>query len=213
MGTDRNPARYQEGDGFCHEGAAFELDHFGTGLHQGDGAGKGLFLVLLIAAEGQVGQHQRIAGTACHAARVVNHVLQGDGQRAAGALHHHAERIAHQQHVHAALVHQAGKAGVVAGQHGNLAAFRLHLLQGGDRMFHEPLSLPVWRDDCNRARIVVPQAGVCADGAEDIRAGGASGGFATTCRRRPAPAVRRSGACPAAAARTATARSGRTGWT
>ena len=47
-------------------------------------------------------------------------------------LHHHAERIAHQQHIHARAVHQRGEAGFIASKHGNFLALRFHFLQGID---------------------------------------------------------------------------------
>jgi len=43
------------------------------------------------------------------------------------ALHDHAQRVAHQDGVHAGIVHQTGQHGVIGGQHGDLLALGVHL--------------------------------------------------------------------------------------
>ena len=78
-----------------------------------------------IGLERQVGDQQRPRQAARDAGGVVDDVVDGHRQRAVVALHHHAERIADQHQVDAVGVERAGEAGVVGGQHHQLAAVAL----------------------------------------------------------------------------------------
>ena len=64
------------------------------------------------------------------AAGVVSHLLQRHGKRGFSTLQRHAERVAHQQDIHASGFEQGSKTRVVAGQDGNFFALVGHLLQG-----------------------------------------------------------------------------------
>ena len=61
---------------------AFDLDGFGAGLlDEADGVGDALGDRAVIAAEGHVGHDERAAHGAAHGARVVEHLVDGDGER------------------------------------------------------------------------------------------------------------------------------------
>ncbi len=127
----RNAAFDQETEGGRQPLAAFELDHLRAGLHHAHGAVEGL-LGRAVGAEGQIRHEQRLGRAARHAFGVVDDVVERDGQRGLLALHHVAQRIADQHHVHAAALHQGGEAGIVGRQHGDALARRAHALQRGD---------------------------------------------------------------------------------
>jgi hypothetical protein len=60
---------------------------------------------------------------------VVLHAGQADRRGGGLALQHHAQGITDQQDVDTGLVQQGGEGGVVAGQHGDLLAAAVHVLQ------------------------------------------------------------------------------------
>ena len=129
----RNAALDQKAHRLGGPAAAFELDHVGAGLHQRGGTAQRLFARLLVAAEGHVanqpGGGLRAAQAARHTLHVVTHVLQRHAHGAGQALANHAQRVAHQDAVHAGGVGHGGKGGVVGGQHGDLFASGAHLQQ------------------------------------------------------------------------------------
>ena len=69
-----------------------------------------------------------------HRARVVQHLLHGDGQGVFVAQHHHAQRVADQDHVNAGFVHQPRAGVVVGGEAGDefLALFLFEKSGSGD---------------------------------------------------------------------------------
>jgi hypothetical protein len=69
-----------------------------------------------VRAEGHVGHQQGAADSAANGARVVQHLLHGDGQSAVITEHGHAQRIADENHVNAGLIYQARSGIVVGGQ-------------------------------------------------------------------------------------------------
>jgi hypothetical protein len=105
-------------------------------------AGKRALGRRLVAAERQVGDDERAFAAGGDAARVVAHFGELHRQRRGVALHHHAERVADQQHVDPGGVEHAREAGVVAGQHGDLLALAAQGLEGGKRdgFVHSELS-------------------------------------------------------------------------
>ena len=134
MGTDGHATFDQETHGFSHEGAAFEFDHVGAGGHQTGGVPHGLGGAFGVAPERHVGDDERARTAAGHAFGVIDHLLDRDRQGGLLALQHVAQGITHQDHIDAAAFEQRGKAGVVAGEHDDLAAFGAHLaeLEKGD---------------------------------------------------------------------------------
>ena len=123
----------QEMHGLGCPAAAFELDHLGASLHQRDAGPQGLLPPFLVTAERQVAHDPHVTVAARHAPRVVDHVVQADGDGAAVALHQHAQRIAHEDAVHATLIDHPREHRVVARQHGDLLAARMHLAQAVQR--------------------------------------------------------------------------------
>ncbi len=117
----RNGAVDQELDRVGQPRAAFDLDHVRAGLDQLHGIGERHFR-RRVATEGHVGQDHRALAAARHGGGVVGHFRHGDRQRGGVAIAYHAQRVADQQDFHAAAVHQAGEAGVVAREHGDLGA-------------------------------------------------------------------------------------------
>jgi len=67
---------------------------------------------------------------------VVDHLGELYRQRRGVALHHHAERVADQQHLDAGGVEHAREAGIVAGEHGDLFALAAHGLESGQGEAH-----------------------------------------------------------------------------
>nr|GEU28121.1 hypothetical protein [Tanacetum cinerariifolium] len=128
--ADRHAAFGQEAHGVGQPCAAFDLDHVGAGLHQLHGIVVRRFR-RAVGAERQVGHDHGGLAAARHGGRVVGQFGHGDGQRGRMAVADHAERIADQQHLHAAAVHQRSEAGVIAGEHGDFFAARA---QFGQRM-------------------------------------------------------------------------------
>ncbi len=127
MAADRDAARDEEGDGGCHLGAAFELDHLGAGGHQGDGVAESLLWRFLITAERHVGDDEGTVAAALDGGGVVSDVGDGHRQRRVVALDDVTERIADQQAVDRCAIEQAGKAGVVAGEHDDFFAGSVQL--------------------------------------------------------------------------------------
>ena len=71
---------------------------------------------------------------------VVEHVLHGDGERVRLALHHHAQRIAHQDDVDPCLFHDTREQRIVRRRHRNLPSVALALLQVRDVITRARLS-------------------------------------------------------------------------
>ncbi len=117
---------------------AFDLDGFGAGLlDEADGVGDGLGDRAVIAAEGHVGHDERAAHGAAHGARVVQHLVDGDGQRVFVAEDDHGERVADEDEIDAGLVDKARGGVVVGGERGDGLALALHLAERGHGDFGE----------------------------------------------------------------------------
>ncbi len=110
VGAHRDTATHQKLHRRHHFLATFDLDHLGPGPHQLRGIAKGFLWGYLRAAKRHVGQNEHRAGAACNAGGMVGHVSNADGQRRIMSLHHHAQGITHQQHFHACLFKDMGKA-------------------------------------------------------------------------------------------------------
>ena len=140
MGADRNAALHQKVHGLGGPAAAFELDHVGAGLHQDGRAADRLFLGLVVAAKGQVGNHPGRGLGSVEATRhrfgVVTHGFQAYAHGAGQTLADHAERVANQNTFHACGIGHGGKGGVVGGEHGDFFTAGSHLLQA--RQAHGP---------------------------------------------------------------------------
>ena len=72
------------------------------------------------AAVGHVGDEQRVARAAANRAHVMQHFVERDRQRAVVAEHGHADRIAHENDVHAGFIEQARGRIVVCREAGDL---------------------------------------------------------------------------------------------
>ena len=127
--TDGNAAIDQEAYDGRRPAAALELDHVRALLHQEGGVAHCGLHGFLVAAERHVGDDPCRPVAADHAAGVVRHLLDGYGERARATLQDIAERIADQERVDARGIQDAGKCGVVAGQHGDLFAGGVHFAQ------------------------------------------------------------------------------------
>ena len=114
-------------------GAALELDRLHPALgDQADGVPDRLVGRSLVRAEGQVPDQVGALRAAGDGGAVVDHLVHGDRERALLPLHHHADRVADQQHLDPGLVEEAREAGVVGGEHGDALARLLHLAQRVD---------------------------------------------------------------------------------
>ena len=134
MGTDRDTAFGQARDHVDFQFTPFELDHFrATLLHQPSGIAQ-TGLTRGVTHERHVRHQQRAFDAARHEARVIDHFVHGHGNGGGVALHHHAERVADQDEIHAGFVQHARERRIVGGEARNLLAVDLHLPQaaGGD---------------------------------------------------------------------------------
>ena len=130
MADDGNLACDQRADQF--DARAFDLDGFSAGFFdKADGVGDALGDRAVIAAEGHVGHHQRATHGAAHGARVVQHLVHGDGERVFVAEDHHGQRVADKDEIDAGLVDQPRGGVVVGGERGDGLALALHLAECG----------------------------------------------------------------------------------
>ena len=108
--------RRHDSDGVGHPTAALELDGLHAAfLHQAQRAGHSLLGGDLVASEGKIADHVGRGHASIHAATVVDHLVEGDGQGVVAALHDHAEAVAHEDHVDARGIDQPGHRVVVGG--------------------------------------------------------------------------------------------------
>src|SRR5262249_9243121 len=100
--------------------SSFNFYGFSAGLfYQTHGVAYACRRVTLVSAKRHVGNHHGGPDGPAYGASVVQHFIDGDRQRAVIAQHDLGQRIAHQNHVDAAFVHQAGGGVVVSSQAGN----------------------------------------------------------------------------------------------
>ncbi len=117
---------------------ALDLDGFGAGfLDEADGVGDALGDRAVIAAEGHVGHDERAAHGAAHGARVVQHLVDGDGKRVFMAENDHGERVADENEIDAGLVDKPRGGVVVGGERGDGLALALHFAERGHGDFWE----------------------------------------------------------------------------
>lgn len=97
---------------------ALDLDRLRAGfLDQSQRGVEGNFRAPLKGAEGQVGHYQRGGPDPGDACGMVEHVLDGHRECAVMALHHHAEAVPDEDHVHGCRVHDPCGVVVVRGDH------------------------------------------------------------------------------------------------
>ena len=117
---------------------ALDLDRFSASLfHKADSVSDGVSHRPVIAAERHIGNHESATHGAAHGARVVQHLVDGDGKSVFLAEHDHGERVADEDQIHAGLVDQARGRVVVRGQRGDGLALALHLSQRGHGDFRD----------------------------------------------------------------------------
>ena len=130
MADDGNLGFDKRADKF--DARALDLDGFGAGfLDEADGVGDGVGDRAVIAAEGHVGDDEGAADGAAHGARVVEHLVHGDGERVFVAKDDHGERVADEDEIDAGLVDEARGGVVVGGERGDGLALALHFAEGG----------------------------------------------------------------------------------
>ena len=116
-----------------HGASALELDGGGSALlQQSTGVAHGLGDADLVRQERHVGHDERTRGAARDGPAVMEHVVERHGERVLVTEHDHADRIADEQRVNAPLVEQTRHRRVVSGQHGDLLAARLLVLEIGN---------------------------------------------------------------------------------
>jgi len=109
-----NAGLNDSGDRFLHFDATFEFHRFGKSLlNQSSGGFEGFFRRNSVRHERHVGADVSATNAPGHGAGVIDHVIECHGNRAFVTLHHHAQRIAHQHHVHASVVYQPSEGGVI----------------------------------------------------------------------------------------------------
>ena len=128
MADDGNLRIAEGADEF--DARAFDLDGFGAGLFdEADGVGDALGHGGVITAEGHVGHDERAANGAANGARVVQHLVNGDGKGVFMAENDHGQRVADQDEVDACLVNKARGGVVVGGERRDGLALALHFAE------------------------------------------------------------------------------------
>ena len=131
---DRDAGGEDALDAFGDDRAALHLDGMRAGfLHDAHRALQRELAVALVAAERHVHHHQRPRYRAHHRRGMVDHLVQGDGQRRFMSMHDIGGAVAHQQHIQSGLIQDACEAEIVGGQHRDLLALRLHLREARRR--------------------------------------------------------------------------------
>jgi len=96
---------------------AFNLYDFSAAFfHKARGVADRSFGVDLIGPVGHVGDQQRVLHPAPHRLHVMQHLVHRDRERVLVAQHGLSQRIAHQHHVDASLIHQTRGGVVVSGK-------------------------------------------------------------------------------------------------
>ena len=112
--------------------AALHFDRVRAALfHEPDPGADRLLGGLLIAAKWQIGNDQRLCGPARNGPGEENHLLHRDRERGGEAEDVIARRVANQEHLHAGLIENLCRQGVIRGQHGKVLAGILGRLQVG----------------------------------------------------------------------------------
>ena len=87
----------------------------------------------LVGEEGEVDEHQRAPRAPPDGRPVIDHLVEGRAEGRLVPRQHLIEGVAHEQDVYVGLLEQAGERRVVAGEHHDPAARRLHGQQVGHR--------------------------------------------------------------------------------
>ena len=117
MGHHRHAAAGEERDGLGQARAAFELDGAAAGfLEHARRRHEGLLLRHLVGPERQVNHDQRVSRAAHHRMALKDHHVERHRDRGLQPVHHHAERIPHQDDV-AMPVEDARRMGVIGREH------------------------------------------------------------------------------------------------
>ena len=116
--ADQLDARAFDFDGFC---ARF--------FHKANGVGNPFGNRAVIAAEGHVGHDQSATHGAANGARVVEHLVDGDGKRIFVAENDHGQRVADENEIDAGFVDEARSGVVVCGERGDGLALALHFAE------------------------------------------------------------------------------------
>ena len=111
----------------------------------------------MVRAVGHIGDEQRALGPPTGSAGVVQHLIHAHGHGVLVAQHHHGQRVAHQDHVNAGLIHQARGGIVVGGQASDALAPLLFLLDCLDGYLRARLArILACRGDAHVASSAVP---------------------------------------------------------
>ena len=126
---DRNFRVAQAHDQLAALLSALDLHRLGAGfLDKPRGVAHRFVSGQMVRAIGHVGNEQRALGSAPGCAGVVQHLIHAHRHGVLVAQHHHGQRVAHQDHVNAGLIHQARGGIVVGGQASDALAPLLFLL-------------------------------------------------------------------------------------
>ena len=136
MRHDRDAVRGESANGLDHLGAAFDLDRVHARLFQktrriAEGVGR----AGLVGAERHVADEERPRRAARDRRGVPNHVVHRHRHGRGITEHHHAERVADQDHVYAGLLDETRERGVVCRHHRDALAVALHRDEVGDGDF------------------------------------------------------------------------------
>ena len=127
---DGNAGRENALDRFEDLLAALHLHGVGLGLlHNADGRIERHLRVALIGSERQVDDDQRPLHGTHDRTGVVDHHIEGDGNRGLVTGHHVGGRVAHENHVDTRGIDDLRHRIVVRGEHGDLLAPLFHLRQ------------------------------------------------------------------------------------
>ncbi len=126
MGTDGNRPPGEMTHRLHLGFAPLDLDHVRTALlHQPAGGIEGLGRRAM-AHEGHVRDDEGATAAPLHHGAVIDHLGDAHRQSALVSLYHHAQRIAHQDHVRTGGLAETGETGIVGGDDGDLLALLLH---------------------------------------------------------------------------------------
>src|SRR6185437_5938425 len=117
-------------DQFAAHRAAFDLDRLGPGfLHKSNCVGNALGDAGVVGTEGHIRRDDSALDRPADGAGVMQHLVHRDGQSRLIAHHHHGQRVAYKDQVHAGLVHQPRRGIVVGRQRGDWLMRPFLLLQ------------------------------------------------------------------------------------
>ena len=108
--------------------AALHLHCIATALlHDADGVDNTVMDTRLIAAEGHVAHHKGTLDTVYHSTCMIDHLVDGHGQRRAVAHHHVGGRVADEDAIDTCTVDDACRSKIIGGEHADLLTLLFHL--------------------------------------------------------------------------------------